>query len=90
MAHTIKIDDDLKSRIKTLAGRKQRSEVWVMREALMQYAAREEARESFKNEAASSWAEYQRTGLHLTGEEVESWLDGWGSETEPELPECHE
>ncbi|WP_260610793.1 hypothetical protein [Sphingomonas sp. IC081] len=34
-----------------------------------------EARESFKAEALASWAEYQETGLHLTGEEVARWLD---------------
>ncbi|MBB6193824.1 putative transcriptional regulator [Sphingobium wenxiniae] len=41
-----------------------------------------EARESFKAEALASWAEYQETGLHLTGEEVARWLDSWPSRPE--------
>jgi len=35
---------------------------------------REEKREAFKHEALEAWDEYQRTGLHLTGEEVDEWL----------------
>jgi len=50
---------------------------------------REEARESFKQEATASWAEYQETGVHLTGEEVRSWLKTWGTDEEAGLPECH-
>ena len=61
-----------------------------MREAIAQYVEREEARESFKQEALASWAEYQATGQHLTGGEVRDWLRGWGSEAEADLPECHD
>jgi plasmid stabilization system protein ParE len=41
-----------------------------MREAIKQYVEREEARESFTAEALASWAAYQETGQHLTGQEV--------------------
>ncbi|MGP4132181.1 hypothetical protein OJE16_21580 [Pantoea tagorei] len=57
--------------------------------AIAQYIEREEARESFKQEALDSWREYQETGLHLTGEEVKSWLRNWGTEAETDIPECH-
>ncbi len=90
MATSIKIDDALKGRVQHLANLRQRSAHWIMREAITQYVEREEARESFKREAMASWAEYQETGLHLTGEEVSAWLGAWGSEAETEPPECHE
>ncbi|MDO8696013.1 MAG: CopG family ribbon-helix-helix protein [Pseudomonas sp.] len=90
MATSIKIDDELKGRIQNLAGIRQRSAHWLMREAITQYIEREEARESFKQEALASWTAYQETGQHLTGEEVRSWLNTWGSEAETELPKCHE
>jgi predicted transcriptional regulator len=61
-----------------------------MREAIQQYVEREEARESFKQEAVVSWAAYQETGLHLTGQEVRDWLNNWGTDTETATPECHE
>ncbi|MDP2699595.1 CopG family ribbon-helix-helix protein [Thalassospira sp.] len=61
-----------------------------MREAIEQYVDREEAREKFQQEALASWATYQETGRHLSGQEVRDWLQGWGGETAPKLPECHE
>jgi predicted transcriptional regulator len=90
MATSIKIDEDLKYRIQQLANARQRSAHWIMREALSQYVAREEARESFKQEALASWTAYQETGLHLTAAETRDWLKTWGTEEESELPECHD
>lgn len=90
MATSIKIDEDLKERLQHLASLRRRSAHWIMREAIRQYVEREEARESFKQEAMASWAAYQETGLHLTGQEVRTWLQSWGTDTEAELPECHE
>ena len=57
---------------------------------ITQYVAREEARESFKQEALASWAAYRETGRHLTGQEVRAWLNTWGTEAETAIPECHE
>lgn len=90
MATSIKIDDELKSRIQHLAGLRQRSSHWIMREAIAQYVDREEAHEGFKQEALASWAAYQETGRHLTGQEARVWLNTWGTEAEAELPKCHE
>jgi predicted transcriptional regulator len=90
MATSIKLDDDLANRVRHLAGLRQRSPHWIMREAIRDYVAREEARESFRQEALASWSVYQETGRHLTGEEVQAWLSTWGTEAEAEPPECHE
>ena len=90
MAASVKIDDDLKGRIQNLASLRRRSSHWLMREAIQQYVEREEARESFHQEAVASWAAYQETGRHLTGDEVSAWLDSWGDAAEAEQPECHE
>ena len=89
MATSLKIDDGLKSRVQQLANQRQRSAHWIMLEAIEQYVDREEARESFKQEALTSWTTYKETGLHLTGQEVQSWLNTWGTEDEKALPECH-
>ncbi|MDR3536867.1 MAG: CopG family ribbon-helix-helix protein [Acetobacteraceae bacterium] len=89
MATSIKLDDALKGRVQTLALLRQRSPHWVMREAIRQYVEREEARESFRQEALAAWTAYRETGRHLTGAEVRAWLDSWGSEAEASLPECH-
>jgi predicted transcriptional regulator len=61
-----------------------------MREAIRQYVEREEARESFKAEAHASWAAYQDTGRHLTGDETADWLNSWGTAAEIGRPACHD
>ncbi|WAH58304.1 ribbon-helix-helix protein, CopG family [Pseudomonas silvicola] len=90
MATSIKIDDDLKDRIQHLAALRQRTAHWLMREAITEYVQREEARESFKQEAQESWAAYQETGLHLDGEQVSAWLKTWAADEKAEAPECHD
>ncbi len=90
MATSIKIDDTLKGRVQHLASQRRRSAHWIMLEAIREYVEREEARESFKQEALESWAAYQETGRNLTGQEVRAWLDTWGTDDEGAVPECHE
>jgi predicted transcriptional regulator len=90
MATSVKLDDDLKSRIQHLADIRHRSAHWIMREAIRDYVEREEARERFKQEALASWKAYQETGQHLTGQEVRDWLKTWGTDKDTEIPECHE
>lgn len=89
MATSVKLDDDLKSRIQHLADLQNRSSHWIMREAIRDYVEREEAQESFKQEALASWTAYQETGNHLTSQEVRSWLKAWGTDKETEIPPCH-
>jgi predicted transcriptional regulator len=89
MAASVKIDDDLKERIQHLAGLRQRSAHWIMREAIQQYVEREDARESFRQEALASWQAYRETGQHLTGQEARAWLDTWGTGDEKDAPGCH-
>jgi len=90
MATSIKLSDTLKNRIQHLADIRHRSAHWIMIEALQDYVDREEARESFKQEALASWTAYQETGRHLTSQEVQNWLNTWGTDKEIRKPECHE
>jgi len=90
MATSVKLDDELKNRIQHLAALRQRSAHWIMCKAIRDYVEREEARESFKQEAMTSWAAYQETGRHLSGREARAWLATWGTDKETERPECHE
>lgn len=90
MATSVKLDDELKNRVQQLADIRHRSAHWIMREAIRDYVEREEAKESFKQEALASWKAYQETGRHLSGQEVRDWLSTWGTDKETEIPQCHE
>jgi predicted transcriptional regulator len=86
---TLKLDADLKDRVKRIADAQRRTPHWLMREAIADYVSRAEARAAFKQEALESLKHFEATGLHLSAREVSVWLETWGSETETEAPACH-
>jgi len=86
---SLKLDAAMKQRVQKLAASQRRTSHWIMREAIEQYVDREEKRRQFLQDGLAAWEEYQRTGLHLTGEEVDQWLAKLESGEEAELPECH-
>ena len=88
-ATSIKLDDELKGRVQHLAEARRRTSHWIMREAIAQYVEREEKREAFKQDALRAWEDYQRTGLHLTLEEVDDWLAKLEAGEDAEPPKCH-
>jgi len=86
---SLKLDDELKGRIQHLADARRRSSHWIMREAIAQYVEREEKREAFREDTLRAWEEFQRTGLHLTGEEVDAWMAKLEAGEDAEPPACH-
>jgi len=85
----VKIDLEMKERMKRLGESRHRSTHWMMREAIRQYVEREEKREAFRQDGLRAWNEYQTTGLHATLEEVDSWLAKLEAGQDVEPPECH-
>jgi predicted transcriptional regulator len=85
----IKIDSDIKARIKRLAEARNRTAHWLMREAISQYVEREEKRSEFRQEAVKAWEAFQATGLHASSAEVDTWLAQLESGKDVEPPECH-
>ena len=54
--------------------------------AIREYVEREEREKAFYQHALQSWENYQKDGLHLTGDEVIQWL----RTSEPNTPPpCH-
>lgn len=86
---SIKLNDDLKGRVKNLAKSRRRSAHWLMMEAIEQYVEREEKREAFMRDTLEAWEEYQSTGLHASADEVEKWLASWGTDNELPPPKWH-
>jgi predicted transcriptional regulator len=88
-ATSLKLDDELKDRVQHLAAARRRTAHWIMREAIAQYVEREEKREALNQDTLRAWNEFQATGLHATAEEVDRWLESWGTENELPAPRCH-
>ena len=88
VATSVKLEDELKARVQSLATARRRTSHWIMREAIAQYVEREERREAFREETLRAWEEFQQGGLHAKGEQVEEWLSSWGAENEQPAPKC--
>ena len=48
---SVRLDEPLKARVRSLADQRRRPVHWLMREAIEQYVTREEQREAFRQEA---------------------------------------
>jgi predicted transcriptional regulator len=88
-ATTIRCDKDTLLQLDALAEARNRSRTWIINQALIEYIAREKKREQFKMYVLNSWQQYQETGLHVTDDELVTWLKTWGSEHETVAPQCH-
>ena len=92
MANTttsLKLDSATRERVLQIATARRRTPHWVMREAIGEYVEREDRRERLRQDALAAWADYQQSGLHLTGEEVDAWLAKLEAGEKVDPPECH-
>ena len=85
----IKIEPEIKERVKRLADARHRTPHWLMREAIRQYVEREEKRETFRQDAITAWDDYQATGRHVTMADADAWLAQLEAGQDAEPPECH-
>jgi predicted transcriptional regulator len=85
---SLKLDVEIKERVRRLASARRRSPHWLLREAIEEYVEREEKRERFRQDALAAWAHYQTTGLHATAEEVDSWLAKLEAGKDSAPPKC--
>ncbi len=86
---SVKLDARIKGRLQRLAQARRRSSHWLMCEAIEQYVEREERREQLRRDAAAAWAEYQATGLHVTGAEADAWLEKLAAGKPAQPPRPH-
>jgi predicted transcriptional regulator len=88
-ATSIKLDPELKERIVRLAEAQQRSAHWLMKQAIEEFVDRAEKRRKFDEESRAAIEEYDATGLHLSHDEVMTWLERRARGEVVPLPELH-
>lgn len=84
----VKLDHELKGRLKKLGAAKHRSPHWIMKEAIREYVEREEASEKLRQETIERWKAYQKDGKQVSNEAMIAWLDTWGTDKEAGRPLC--
>jgi predicted transcriptional regulator len=85
----IKIDEDIKARVKRLADARQRTSHWLMREAITQYVDREEKREAFRQDTLKAWEAFRAHGLHVTADEADAWMAQLEQGNDLDPPNAH-
>ena len=85
---SVKLEPELRDRLRRLADARQRTPHWLMREAIAQYVVREEAREQLRADALAAWDEYRANGRHATGRAVEAWLARLEAGEDVDPPAC--
>ena len=85
----IKIDEDIKARVKRLAQARQRTPHWLMREAITQYVDREEKREAFRQDSQLAWEAFRANGMHVSADEADAWMAELEQGNDIEPPDCH-
>jgi predicted transcriptional regulator len=82
----VKLDDTIRERLKVVGTAKRRSTHWLMREAINQFLAREEAALRRQQETLESWEHYQTTSEYVSHSVMTTWLETWGTEKEGPCP----
>jgi predicted transcriptional regulator len=78
-ATAIKLDRRTLARLKALGQARQRSERWLLKEAVVRYLEQEEDAERTKRETLERWERFEATGEHLTNAAMKAWLESWGT-----------
>lgn len=86
---TVKLDSSDRDRIASLAVVKKRTPHYLMKEAILEYVRREEARQNFIKAAEASFEHYKETGLHLTLDEFGAWVDEAQQNPDAPITSCH-
>lgn len=82
----VKVDPDMRERLRALGEAKRRSPHWLMVEAIRLYLEREEALERERAETRERLARYDATGEYVADEDVQAWLETWGKPVEQKTP----
>jgi len=86
---TVKLDPSDRDRISSLATLKKRTPHYLMKEAILEYVQREEARQNFIQAAEASFEHYKETGLHITLDEFGAWVDDVQNNPNAPITACH-
>ena len=83
----VKLDDDIRTRLKTLGKNRDRTPHWLMKTAITEFLEREEELEQRNKETDEALEEYQATGQYVSYEKMDAWLESWGTDREGACPE---
>lgn len=87
---TIKLEASQRERLKLLAAAKKRTSHYLMKEAIERYIQAEEAQQSILKSVDDSIQHFEKTGLHISLDDVKSWSNELKINRNAQLPACHQ
>ena len=85
---SLKLDANLKARVDALAAAKDRTVHGLMQEAIETVVEREERQNALREEAMAIHEHYALTGLHVSEERANAWLDQVEAGNDIDPPQC--
>lgn len=86
---SVKLEATEKTALARIAEAQKRSVHFVMRQAVSEYIDREQKRLDFYEDGRKALGHYKATGLHVTHEEIKTWIESLGTSNELSAPVCH-
>lgn len=83
----VKLDEDIRTRLKALGESRDRTPHWLMKKAITDFLDREEKLDKRNREADAALEEYKKTGQYVSHENMDAWLETWGTDKEGSCPE---
>ena len=82
----VKLDENIRIRLKALGKSRDRTPHWLMKKAISEFLEKEEALKTRNRESDAAFNEYLETGQYVRHEEMNSWLESWGTDKESACP----
>lgn len=86
---SLRVDTSLKERLQAIALKHKRSAHSLAQEAVSIFVEKQEAKDKLNQQAMQAYNNYKTTGLHVSHEQLDTWLDTWGTDNEQAAPQCH-
>lgn len=86
---TVKLESSERLRLQAVAKFKQRTPHFIMREAINKYIAEEELEQSVLKRVDVANEHFEKTGLHLSLDDMKTWLTELRINPNAKLAECH-
>lgn len=82
---SVRIPDELMSKLENTAAKRRRSKSWLINDAVREYLEKEEQQEQRLLETQEALNDMQ-AGRLVDGKDVMDWLASWGSDDELQSP----
>ena len=86
---SIRIESDARERLKAIALHQKRTAHSLAAEAIDKLILEKEKEIAWNQSCIDSYDDFRKSGLHVSQQEVENWMDFWSTDVELPQPICH-